>query len=53
MMHVRKTNIKQDIRFVDSQTGVVAYSFATVNIDPKLYLTQKELKQRANTLAYA
>lgn len=52
-MKIRRTELRHDIRFVDRINGVAVSSFATVNIDPNKYLSMKELKNRANTLAYA
>ena len=50
-MKLRRTKLSYDIRFPDP---VMRYfSFATINFDSEKLLTQKELKLRANSLAYS
>ena len=50
---LRKTQFQHGFRFIDHTTGAIVSSFATVNINPNMYLGVKELKMRANSLAYS
>ena len=52
-MTFRQTGIDQGVRYFDTYSNTHINSFAVIDIDPKMYLTIKELKQRANTLSYA
>ena len=53
LMTFRQTGIDQGVRYFDTYSNTHINSFAVIDIDPKMYLTIKELKQRANTLSYA
>lgn len=48
-----KTAMNHGLRYVDATSQQPVSSFATVNIDPLKYLSVKELKHRANSLAYS
>lgn len=53
MIQLSHVQLDHDVRYSDYQSGNIVHSFANVNIAPLSYITDRELKMRANSLAYS
>lgn len=53
MMKLNKVELNHSIRYQDTLTNQIVYSFAEINISPLSYLTDQDLKLRANSLAHS